>query len=181
MFNGFSETMIDADDLRLLVRFAGDGPAVLLLHGHPRTSATWHRVAPALLDHGFTVVCADLPGYGRSDKPAPTADHAAHSKRAGARRLVHAMHELGNDRFSVVGHDRGSYYALRMALDHADSITKVALLDCLPISEHPRPRGRPLRHCVVALVLLRPAGHPRASHRRRPRRLVPRGPRVHGS
>lgn len=136
MFVGFTEAMIDAGDLRLLVRYAGDGPAVLLLHGHPRTSATWHRVAPALVDCGFTVACVDLPGYGRSDKPAPTADHAAHSKRAGARRLHHAMHELGHDQFAVVGHDRGSYYALRMALDHPVSVTQVALLDCLPISEH---------------------------------------------
>ncbi len=136
MFDGFTESMVDAGDLRLLVRFGGAGPALLLLHGHPRTSATWHRVAPALVDRGFTVVCADLPGYGRSDKPVPTADHAAHSKRVGARRLLHAMQELGHDRFAVVGHDRGSYYALRMALDHPESVTRLALLDCLPIIEH---------------------------------------------
>ncbi len=128
--------MVDAGDLRLLVRSGGAGPALLLLHGHPRTSATWHRVAPALVDRGFTVVCADLPGYGRSDKPEPTADHAAHSKRVGACRLLHAMRELGHDRFAVVGHDRGSYYALRLALDHPASVTRLALLDGLPISEH---------------------------------------------
>ena len=136
MFDGFTEGMVDAGDLQLFVRSAGKGPAVLLLHGHPRTSATWHRVAPALLHRGFTVVCADLPGYGRSDKPKPTADHSAHSKRVGATRLLHAMKQLGHDRFAVVGHDRGSYYALRMALDHPSSIGQVALLDCLPISEH---------------------------------------------
>lgn len=136
MFDAFTEKMVDAGDLQLLVRFAGNGPAVLLLHGHPRTSATWHRVAPELVDRGFTVVCADLPGYGRSDKPEPTADHAAHSKRVGTGRLLHAMQKLGHDRFAVVGHDRGSYYALPMALDHPASVTRVALLDCLPISEH---------------------------------------------
>ncbi len=136
MFENFSAGMVDAGGLELFVRHGGAGPAVLLLHGHPRTSATWHRVAPQLVEQGLTVVCADLPGYGRSGKSTPTPDHSAHSKRAGARRLVTAMHELGHDRFAVVGHDRGSYYALRMALDHPDCVTRVALLDCLPISEH---------------------------------------------
>jgi len=88
---------------------------MLLLHRYPRTSATWHRVAPQLATLGLTVVCADLPGYGRSGKPTPTADHAPHSKRAGARHLVAAMRTLGHDRFAVVGHDRGSYYAFRLA------------------------------------------------------------------
>ena len=136
MFEGFAEVMVEADGLNLLVRHRGTGPVVLLLHGHPRTSATWHRVAPQLVARGLTVVCADLPGYGRSGKPIPTADHAPHSKRAGARHLVAAMRTLGHDRFAVVGHDRGSYYALRLALDHPELVSRVALLDCLPISEH---------------------------------------------
>ena len=128
--------MIDAGDVQLFARFAGSGPPALLLHGHPRTSATWHRVAPRLVDEGFTVVCADLPGYGRSGKPTPTPDHATHSKRAGADRLLTVMRRLGHDRFTVAGHDSGSYYALRMALDHPEHVERAALLDCLPISEH---------------------------------------------
>ena len=75
MFEDFTEEMVDgAGGLRLMVRHGGAGPAVLLLHGHPRTSSTWHRVAPLLVDAGFTVACADLPGYGRSDKPTPAPD-----------------------------------------------------------------------------------------------------------
>lgn len=136
MFEDFAEVSIPADGLELFVRHGGTGPAVLLLHGHPRTSATWHRVAPLLMVRGLTVACADLPGYGRSGKPTPSADHAPHSKRAGARHLLAAMRALGHDRFSVVGHDRGSYYALRLALDHPENVERVALLDCLPISEH---------------------------------------------
>ncbi|WP_114561382.1 alpha/beta fold hydrolase [Desertihabitans aurantiacus] len=136
MFAGFTQTMVDAGDTALFARSAGSGPPVLLLHGHPRTSATWHRVAPRLVGAGFTVVCMDLPGYGRSGKPTPAPDHAPHSKRAGARRLVTAMGELGHDRFSVVGHDRGSYFALRMALDHPERVAQAVLMDCLPISEH---------------------------------------------
>ena len=82
VFEGFDELMVEAAGLRLLARQGGAGPAVLLLHGHPRTSSSWHRVAPLLVDRGRTVVCVDLPGYGRSDKPAPTADHRPHAKRA---------------------------------------------------------------------------------------------------
>lgn len=136
MFEGFAAEMIDAGQLRLFVRHGGSGPAILLLHGHPRTSSTWHLVAPQLVEQGFTVVCADLPGYGRSGKPAPTPDHVPHSKRVGAKLLVRAMQELGHGHFAVAGHDRGSYVALRMALDHPDCVTRVVLLDCLPISEH---------------------------------------------
>jgi haloacetate dehalogenase len=136
VFDGFDEGLVEAGDLRLFGRWAGEGPAVLLLHGHPRTSATWHRVAPRLVGSGFTVVCLDLPGYGRSDKPTPTQDHRPHAKRAGARRLLAAMQALGHRRFAVAGHDRGSLYAFRLALDHPEAIDRVALLDGLPVSEH---------------------------------------------
>jgi haloacetate dehalogenase len=136
VFEGFEEALVPADGLELLVRHGGAGPVVLLLHGHPRTSATWHRVAPALVERGFTVVCADLPGYGRSGKPAPTVDHAPHSKKAGARHLAAMMRELGHETFAVVGHDRGSLYAFRLALDHPDRITHLVIADGLPVVEH---------------------------------------------
>jgi len=136
VFEGFDAGPVEAGGLDLFVRRGGAGPAVLLLHGHPRTSATWHRVAPLLVDRGFTVVCPDLPGYGRSGKPAPAADHAPHSKRASAGHVLAMMRALGHERFAVVGHDRGSYVALRMALDHPDAVRAVALADCVPISEH---------------------------------------------
>lgn len=80
-FEGFTERNIDVGEARIFTRSAGEGPAVLLVHGHPRTSGTWHRVAPQLVAAGHTVVCADLRGYGRSIGPEPTPDHAAHSKR----------------------------------------------------------------------------------------------------
>ncbi|MGW6131399.1 alpha/beta fold hydrolase [Cellulomonas sp. NPDC055163] len=136
MFEGFSEDRVPAGDVDLLVRHGGSGPAVLLLHGHPRTSATWHRVAPLLVGRGFTVVCPDLPGYGRSGKPVPAPGHEPHAKRAVAERLLAVMRALGHERFCVAGHDRGSYSALRLALDHPDVVDRLALLDCLPISEH---------------------------------------------
>ena len=109
VFEGFVEGMIPGGALRLFGRWGGSGPAVLLLHGHPRTSATWHRVAPQLVKSGFTVVCLDLPGYGRSDKPMPTDDHVPHCKRVGAGQLLIAMTSLGHERFSLVGHDRAAF------------------------------------------------------------------------
>jgi haloacetate dehalogenase len=107
---------------------------VLLLHGHPRTHTTWHRVAPLLADT-HTVVCPDSRGYGESSKPKTTDDHEPYSKRAMARDCVALMRSLGHERFAVVGHDRGAYVALRCALDHPASVTALAVLDAVPIGE----------------------------------------------
>ncbi|PXX71285.1 haloacetate dehalogenase [Nocardia tenerifensis] len=136
MFEGFVSEAIPLRESTIFVRSGGSGPPVLLLHGHPRTSATWHRVAPALVARGFTVVCPDLRGYGRSRGPEPTADHSAHCKRAVAQDMLEVMASLGHTRFGLVGHDRGSYVALRLALDHPEAVSRIALMDCLPISEH---------------------------------------------
>ncbi|WP_433662618.1 alpha/beta fold hydrolase [Nocardia sp. CA-128927] len=136
MFEGFASGAIELRETTIFVRHGGSGPPVLLLHGHPRTSATWHRVAPALVERGFTVVCADLRGYGRSRGPQPAADHSAHCKRVVAQDMLEVMSSLGHTRFGLVGHDRGSYVALRLALDHPGGVSRIALLDCLPISEH---------------------------------------------
>ncbi|GAA5070874.1 alpha/beta fold hydrolase [Nocardia iowensis] len=136
MFDNFESTRIPVDDATIHVRYGGSGPAVVLLHGHPRTSATWHRVAPRLVERGYTVVCPDLRGYGRSRGPAPTDDHAGYSKRVVANDIVAVLDSLGHRRFALAGHDRGSYVAFRLALDHPAAVSRVALLDCLPISEH---------------------------------------------
>jgi haloacetate dehalogenase len=125
-----------ADDVRLRVRVAGSGPPVVLLHGHPRTHTTWHRVVPLLVAAGHTVVCPDLRGYGRSTGPAPDAGHRAYAKRAVAGDVRALMRLLGHERFAVVGHDRGSYVALRLALDSPEAVTALAVVDCIPIVEH---------------------------------------------
>ncbi len=136
-FAGFEERRLAvADDVTLRVRVGGGGPPVVLLHGHPRTHTTWHRVAPRLVAAGHTVVCPDLRGYGRSTAPPPRPDHAQQSKRAVAGDVVALMRLLGHDRFAVVGHDRGSYVALRLALDHPAAVGSLAVVDCIPIVEH---------------------------------------------
>src|SRR3954469_6567358 len=117
-FDGFTLEHIDNGEATIRVRCGGDGPPVVLLHGHPRTHTTWHRVGPLLVAAGHTVVCPDLRGYGQSSKPATTPDHAPYSKRAMAGDVVALMSGLGHDRFAVAGHDRGSYVAMRTAMDH---------------------------------------------------------------
>src|SRR3712207_1261879 len=109
----------------------GEGPPVLLLHGYPQTHAMWHLVAPRLAE-SFTVVATDLRGYGDSSKPEGGEDHAGYSKRAMALDQIGVMRELEFDSFAVVGHDRGARVAHRMALDHPERVTKLAVLDIVP-------------------------------------------------
>lgn len=116
---------------RVLISIEGRGPPMLLLHGFPQTHLMWRDVAPRLGDR-FTVVCADLPGYGESTCPPSSPDHVPHSKRAMAADLVAAMERLGWPLFSVAGHDRGGRVAYRMALDHPARIRRLAVLDVLP-------------------------------------------------
>ncbi|GHB22310.1 alpha/beta fold hydrolase [Salinicola rhizosphaerae] len=134
MFDGFQLETVALSEATLRVRHGGSGPPILLLHGHPRTHTTWHRVAP-LLTTNHTVVCPDLRGFGVSSKPADTSDHSGSSKRAKARDGIELMRYLGFDRFSVVGHDRGCYTAFRMAMDHPETIEKAVMLDGVPILE----------------------------------------------
>lgn len=134
MFEGFQFETIDVSGARLQVRYGGSGTPVLLLHGHPRTHATWCRVAPILAKH-HTVVCPDLRGFGRSSVPTDAADHGGSSKRAKAQDCLELMTQLGFDRFALAGHDRGSYTAFRAAMDHPDAVTKLAILDGVPIIE----------------------------------------------
>ena len=135
MFEGFADERIDVGEVELRVRHAGRGHPILLIHGHPRTGSTWHRVAPQLVDRGFTVVCPDMRGYGQSGKARILSDHSQQSKRAVATDLVRLMNTLGHPTFSVVGHDRGAYVALRLALDHPHAVTRLVVLDGVPISE----------------------------------------------
>jgi haloacetate dehalogenase len=128
---GFIWRDIDADGIRIRTATGGEGPPLLLLHGHPQTHLSWHKVAP-ILARRFTVVLTDLRGYGDSEKPGGGEGHVNYSKRAMAADQVAVMRALGHDRFSVVGHDRGGRVAHRMALDHVDAVEKLVLLDIAP-------------------------------------------------
>jgi haloacetate dehalogenase len=110
---------------------AGFGPPLLLLHGHPQTHITWRKVAPALAKH-FMVIAADLRGYGDSSKPPGGDRHIDYAKRTMALDQVELMKMLGHERFSVVGHDRGGRVAHRLALDHPEAVSRLAVIDIAP-------------------------------------------------
>lgn len=133
MFDRFAHKQIKTQEALINLLQGGSGDAVLLLHGYPQTHVCWHRVAPLLAEQ-FTVVCPDLRGYGDSEKPPSDAEHLAYSKRVMAQDQVDVMQKLGFREFAVVGHDRGARVAHRMALDHPEKISKLALLDIIPTS-----------------------------------------------
>ena len=139
MFDAFTLDHIPVgDDRTARVRHGGEGPPVVLLHGHPRTHATWHAVAPHLIAAGHRVICPDLRGYGGSASGPDEPHHAQASNRAMAQDVVTLMRELGHHRFAVVGHDRGGLVAYRLAFDHPDALTHLVVADCVPIGEHLR-------------------------------------------
>ena len=131
LFSGFSRRMIPTSGARINLVTGGSGPAVLLLHGYPETHVMWHKVAPALARE-YTVVCADLRGYGDSSKPRGLRDHANYSKRAMAQDMAEVMTALGHRTFHLVGHDRGGRVAHRLARDHGHRVRSLAVLDISP-------------------------------------------------
>jgi haloacetate dehalogenase len=134
VFEGFDEFDIATAVTTIHGRRGGEGPPVLLLHGIPETHLMWHRVAPRLAEQ-FTVVAADLRGFGDNGTPPSTPDHAPYSMRAIAREQTEVMNALGHDHFAVVGHDRGARCAYRMALDHPGVVTRLAVLDIVPTGD----------------------------------------------
>ena len=131
LFPGFDSRRVDGAGAALSLVVGGSGPPLLLVHGYPQTHAMWHKIAPSLA-RDYTVVCADLRGYGDSDKPPSDGSHAAYSKRAMAADLVAVMSALGHPRFRLVGHDRGGRVAHRLCVDHPDAVDRVAVLDIAP-------------------------------------------------
>jgi haloacetate dehalogenase len=131
MFEGFARKKVATGDITINCVVGGKGPPVLLLHGYPQTHVMWARVAPLLADT-FTVVCADLRGYGDSSKPHCAPDKSTYSFRAMAADQVAVMKSLGFERFHAVGHDRGARTCYRMALDHPQAVQSLSVLDIVP-------------------------------------------------
>lgn len=134
MFEGFEHSTIETGEAAIRVRRGGSGPPLLLLHGIPETHLMWHKVAP-LLARDFTVVAADLRGYGQSSTPPSAPDHAPYAMRALARDQVTVMRRLGFESFFIAGHDRGARCAYRLALDHPERARRLAVLDVIPTGE----------------------------------------------
>ena len=131
MFEHFTQGRMAVSGTEIAYRIAGQGEPLLLLHGHPQTQAIWHDVAPHLTSQ-FTVVLADLRGYGDSGKPEPDAEHLRYSKREMAQDQLELMAALGFSQFSVIAHDRGARVAHRLALDHPQAVKRMVLMDIAP-------------------------------------------------
>lgn len=132
MFEGFQRGRFEGlDGVEIAYVMGGDGPPVLMLHGYPQSKEMWAKVAPALAK-SFTVVCADLRGYGASSKPRCSADQSTYSFRSMADDQLRLMQYLGFVSFHLVGHDRGARTAYRLAHDHPVAVTSLSLLDIVP-------------------------------------------------
>ena len=132
LFQGFSYHDFKLENgLEIHGVVGGSGPPLLLLHGYPQTHAIWHKIAPRLAER-FTVVATDLRGYGRSSKPIGLPDHSNYSKREMAADQVEVMRQIGFEKFNLCGHDRGARVAHRLAIDHALSVERLAVLDISP-------------------------------------------------
>ena len=138
MINFFSEFELSTiKTKRGIIRYrkAGKGPALLMLHGNPQTHAMWHKIAPKLVKE-YTVICPDIPGYGKSFKPNITENHEPYSKVNMASDLINFMDLLGFDKFYILAHDRGARIAHRLALNYSKNVIKMILLDIIPTIEH---------------------------------------------
>ena len=127
----FIEQSFDIDGIQIFTQRSGVGPPLLLLHGYPQNHLAWGAAARRLAQD-FTVVIADLRGYGKSSKPPGDPDHQTYSKRAMARDQVEMMRRLSFERFFIAGHDRGGRVGHRMALDYPEVVLKLAVLDIVP-------------------------------------------------
>jgi haloacetate dehalogenase len=135
LFPGYASEWINTSSGRIFARVGGKGPPLLLLHGFSSTHVMWHPVAPQLAD-SFTLIIADLPGYGWSDMPRSDANHTPYTKRAMAKAMVEAMEQLGHVHFALAGHDRGGRVSYRLALDHPGRLSKLAVLDIAPTYDY---------------------------------------------
>jgi len=128
----FEQHRIDVEGTQINYVVAGAGSPLLLLHGHPQNLIVWRKVAADFVEAGYQVIASDLRGYGDSSKPEGGPNHINYSKREMAKDQVKLMRQLGHQRFSVIGHDRGGRVAHRMALDNPDVIERIAVVDIAP-------------------------------------------------
>lgn len=131
LFPGFESRTIKTKGAEIFMRLGGAGPPLLMLHGYPQTHVLWHKIAGVLARH-FSLVIADLRGYGQSSCPASDDTHKTYSKRTMGNDMVEVMAALGHERFMVLSHDRGARVGYRMTLDHPDKVSRLVMLDIVP-------------------------------------------------
>tara|TARA_B100000963_G_C22548542_1_gene635617 strand:- start:116 stop:1000 length:885 start_codon:yes stop_codon:yes gene_type:complete len=134
-FSDIKVSFINIKRGKLRYRKAGNGQPLLMLHGNPQTHVMWHKVAPALIKR-FTIICPDIPGYGKSFKPKLSDNHENYSKKNMAKDISEFMNLLGFTSYYIIAHDRGARIAHRLALDFPEQVLKMILLDIIPTIEH---------------------------------------------
>jgi len=123
---GMRRSTVRANGIRMNVWTGGEGPTLVLLHGYPQTGQMWHKVSPTLMKR-FNLIIPDLRGYGDSEKARSGFD-----KKTMAKDIACLASELGHETFFLMGHDRGARVAHRLALDFAERVEKLIVLDIVP-------------------------------------------------
>ena len=123
---GMRRSTVRANGIRMNVWTGGEGPTLVLLHGYPQTGQMWHKLSPTLMKR-FNLIIPDLRGYGDSEKARSGFD-----KKTMAKDIACLASELGHETFFLMGHDRGARVAHRLALDFAERVEKLIVLDIVP-------------------------------------------------
>ena len=131
MFKGFKKKFIKVKKGKIFCRVGGKGPALLLLHGYPQTHIMWHKIANDLAKH-FTIIAADLRGYGSRFILKSDYKQINYSKREMAKDMAQLMDKLGFKKFFIAGHDRGGRVAHRLARDFRKKVIAMSVLDICP-------------------------------------------------
>jgi haloalkane dehalogenase len=132
----------DDEGGRLRMAWVQDGPEsadpILLLHGEPSWSYLYRRMIPILTGAGHRVVCPDLVGFGRSDKPTQREDHTYARHVEWMRELVFDLLDLAN--VTLVGQDWGGLIGLRLAAENPDRFARIVVANTgLPTGNLPMP------------------------------------------
>jgi len=122
----FAPRFREVGGLRVAHVDEGDGPPVVMWHGEPTWSYLWRKLLPPVRDAGFRVICPDLPGFGRSDKPVDL-DWYSYDRHVSMAATL--LEDLDLRAATFVVHDWGGPIGLRLAVEHAHRIDRLVVMD----------------------------------------------------
>jgi haloalkane dehalogenase len=122
----FASRYREWEGLRLAHLDEGEGAPVVFFHGEPTWSFLWRKVIPPVRAAGFRCIAPDLPGFGRSDKPVDLGWYTYDRHVAAATDLFEQLDLRGA---TVVVHDWGGPVGLRVAVEQAERVDRIVILD----------------------------------------------------